>query len=297
MGGAFTAVADDATAAWWNPAGLATGAYFSMIVERSRIATDEPVVNDPFESRTGGFAVAFPALAISYYRIRVNELAALPSIDLEAPDRQEEEAGEPVIRGAAISRYGVTAGQSLTDGLVVAATLKLLRGGQIQLSSNGGLDAADALDVPLSTKVDVDFGVMATLGRIRLGGTVRNVTEPDFGGEAGDLRLDRQVRVGGAFVGPDAGLPLTVAVDTDLTETTTALGEVRHASAGVEGWVWERRLGLRGGVSMNTVGPGGEAFSGGASLLFRAGFRIEGAITRGSDKSREGWSLGSSVTF
>ena len=29
MGGAFTAVADDATATWWNPAGLAGGSYFS----------------------------------------------------------------------------------------------------------------------------------------------------------------------------------------------------------------------------------------------------------------------------
>ena len=30
MGGAFTAVADDATAAWWNPAGLAGGSYFRV---------------------------------------------------------------------------------------------------------------------------------------------------------------------------------------------------------------------------------------------------------------------------
>src|SRR3982074_3752673 len=33
MAGAFVAVADDATATWWNPAGLATGAFFSGIVE------------------------------------------------------------------------------------------------------------------------------------------------------------------------------------------------------------------------------------------------------------------------
>ena len=33
MAGAFVAVADDSTATWWNPAGLATGAYFSGIVE------------------------------------------------------------------------------------------------------------------------------------------------------------------------------------------------------------------------------------------------------------------------
>ena len=33
MGGAFTAVADDATATWWNPAGLAGGAYFNGLIE------------------------------------------------------------------------------------------------------------------------------------------------------------------------------------------------------------------------------------------------------------------------
>jgi len=32
-GAAFVAVADDATASWWNPAGLARGAFFSSQVE------------------------------------------------------------------------------------------------------------------------------------------------------------------------------------------------------------------------------------------------------------------------
>src|SRR5881398_1203079 len=31
MGGAFVAVADDASATWWNPAGLASGAYFNVL--------------------------------------------------------------------------------------------------------------------------------------------------------------------------------------------------------------------------------------------------------------------------
>ena len=31
MAGAFVAVVDDATATWWNPAGLATGAFFSGV--------------------------------------------------------------------------------------------------------------------------------------------------------------------------------------------------------------------------------------------------------------------------
>ena len=33
VAGAFVAVADDATAAYWNPAGLTTGGFFSMLVD------------------------------------------------------------------------------------------------------------------------------------------------------------------------------------------------------------------------------------------------------------------------
>ncbi len=36
MGGAFVGVADDATASWWNPAGLATGAYFNVVIEKGQ---------------------------------------------------------------------------------------------------------------------------------------------------------------------------------------------------------------------------------------------------------------------
>ena len=36
LAGAFVAVADDATASWWNPAGLATGTYVSAVLERGR---------------------------------------------------------------------------------------------------------------------------------------------------------------------------------------------------------------------------------------------------------------------
>ena len=35
MGGAFVAVADDATASWWNPAGLASGATVSVVYDRA----------------------------------------------------------------------------------------------------------------------------------------------------------------------------------------------------------------------------------------------------------------------
>ena len=41
MAGAFTAVADDATAMYWNPAGLATGDFVSLVLERSHVSLPE----------------------------------------------------------------------------------------------------------------------------------------------------------------------------------------------------------------------------------------------------------------
>ena len=54
MAGAFVAVADDATASWWNPAGLASGAYFNVIFEKGRAHEPDAVrVRDtrPFRRR------------------------------------------------------------------------------------------------------------------------------------------------------------------------------------------------------------------------------------------------------
>ena len=50
MAGAFTAVAEDATATWWNPAGLAGGAYFNAILEVSHLReppTDRSAAGGP----------------------------------------------------------------------------------------------------------------------------------------------------------------------------------------------------------------------------------------------------------
>src|SRR3989442_15512345 len=68
MAGAFVAVADDATATWWNPAGLATGAFFSGVVEYDSL--QEPRTSgDPAGggAQAGGAAAAVPTLRLSYY--------------------------------------------------------------------------------------------------------------------------------------------------------------------------------------------------------------------------------------
>src|SRR5215207_4253179 len=65
MGGAFVAVADDASAVYWNPAGIATGATFDLMVAKG--------------PDSGLFVgAALPVLGASYYETR--EMAGLPTV-------------------------------------------------------------------------------------------------------------------------------------------------------------------------------------------------------------------------
>ena len=67
MGGAFVAVADDASAVYWNPAGLASGSYVSMVIDRNQMNTADDV---GFPREGSGLLVALgtPALGVAYYR-------------------------------------------------------------------------------------------------------------------------------------------------------------------------------------------------------------------------------------
>lgn len=77
MGGAFVAVADDATAAYWNPAGLATGAFFSLLVDHTRSETrvDPANVYSPGADKSATIVgMSTNSLALSYYRLRINQI-------------------------------------------------------------------------------------------------------------------------------------------------------------------------------------------------------------------------------
>lgn len=67
MAGAFVAVADDATAAYWNPAGFATGNLFSLGIERSHVSL--PSAGGDATLRTGAILLGTPPLGLGYYRL------------------------------------------------------------------------------------------------------------------------------------------------------------------------------------------------------------------------------------
>jgi len=263
MGGAFTAVADDATSTWWNPAGLAGGAFFNAILEYAH-PDDRP------GEGLRGISLGFPALGLGYYRLPLRLATLTPSIAADTGDREDE---------SVLSVFGATVGQSIGQHLVIGSTVKLLHAEE--------------------TKGGLDLGAMATFGKARFGLMVRNVTEPEFETGFGTFKLRRHARAGAAFSTGSRGVigDMTVAVDSDLVKTPTLLGDERRLAAGGEIWMLKHMVGVRGGVSVSTTGLRRSALSGGASAALPHGTFVDAQLTDGDDEARHGWSVALRVTF
>lgn len=271
MGGAFVAVADDATATWWNPAGLA---HALTVVDLSA-----SILKDGGRS----IALGFPSLGLSYYRLQIRQIpASLSTTGTSPSDRQDNGAvgSDPSVGEFGLSQFGATFGQSLTQHVVIATTFKL----------------ENALD---DTRADLDIGAMGSFGAVRVGVTVRNVRQPTFGVGANAFELSRRARAGAALVHTASG-PLdrvVVAMDADLTSSPIAGRDEREVAAGAEVWWKGRRVGIRGGGGFNTV-TSGESFGAfGVTVVPYPRLNLDGAITRGSDSTRDRWSLGLRLTF
>jgi len=267
MGGAFVAVANDATATWWNPAGVATGPYFNMVVEYGHPRT-------PADTSVKGLAFGFPALGLSYYRLPINQMRVAGSTGTGSVSREDQ---------GALSVYGATSGQSLGNHLVLASTVKLVRAGE--------------------TDIDLDVGAMARFGVAHVGVVLKNIRKPSFETADGVLELKRQARVGAAILGRSPGVinELTLAFDADVTTVATRVGDVRHVAGGLDVLTFGKKLGFRVGASTNTVGAKGSALSGGATVIVAAGGYVatylDAQYTGGSDESKRGWGVGLRVTF
>jgi hypothetical protein len=301
MGGAFVAVADDATATWWNPAGLILS-YFSIVFEHSEIEEPDggPPEGPKWRAKTGGFAVGFPALGVSYYRLRVSQIAPAVPTATTTPDRQDLGVAGPRLFTRVTNQFGATVGQSLGNHLVVASTFKLVRAGEAEPVGDS-LDAAEDVDVPLDSSADLDVGVLVLVGSARIGASVKHLWEPTVGEVDGapGFVLARQARVGAAWFHGQAGAPLhlTVAGDADVTRTPTIFGDARHVAAGTEVAIPQARLTVRGGLSWNTVGDLSRSASTGVSIGLMRGFYFDAARTFGTDRSRKGWAVGFRLTL
>jgi hypothetical protein len=309
MGGAFVAVADDATATWWNPAGLASGAIFNAILEYDtaqdpRQPLDTAGAALP-SSRSGvrGFAAAFPSLGLSYYRLRVSEIRPFPPTTAGLDLSREDQRRAPVLLSSLVlQQFGATVGQSVGDHLVLGSTLKLVRGALASASGDAAgasLDRAAELNGKAQTHGDLDLGAMAAFGPVHVGVAVKNVTEPAFQSGGDSMSLRRQVRVGLALT-PTSGRtpgPMTIAVDADMTRTGTPTGDDRRVAGGAELRLLRRHLSVRGGVSANTIGDARPVGSGGLSVALRSGLFVDAQTTAGADQARKSWGVALRVTY
>jgi hypothetical protein len=114
MGGAFTAVADDGSAAVWNPAGLASGSYFSAVVDRNA-----------FDGGRSALLVALgsPPVGIAFYR------TASGALQNGRQSLVAQHAGISLVQSLGFS------------GVAVGATLKVVHGVTSLSESANRLDA------------------------------------------------------------------------------------------------------------------------------------------------------------
>jgi hypothetical protein len=295
MGGAFVAVADDASAVYWNPAGLALGgSYFSLVLDYNQGNAEPEDIGHAGSRSASIIALSTLPVGVSYYRLTSSTLT--PTV---APQRLR-------LDRLTTHHAGVTLVQSLTNRVAVGATLKWVRGYAASgLVPDGDrddlLDGAGDLPDASTSKFDADIGVMATLGTVRAGLTVRNVMEPDFSTATRDpvevLTLKRQTRAGVAYVGVPG---LIVAADVDVERAAGSLGEVRDLAAGTEAKLF-RRVTVRSGFRYNTLGdePGGHApvYSLGGSVATFRQLLVDAQVTLGSRAGDRGWGIAARLVY
>ncbi len=237
MGGAFTGVADDATAFYWNPAGIAFGRLVSAGFYRGRDEMDRSGLR--LEARAAGLSLGSTFMGVAFTQFR------------------QTSAGER------LDTFDVAVSilQSLPlDDLVIAGNVHYIRGELLADEEAAGVS---------SDSWDVDLGVMYEPNDVvRAGLMVRQIRGARFrtAVEGETRKLPTLARAGVSFRLPRDVL---VAFDVDLSRQSYEAYEAdeahqvrqgvlddtwREISVGFEKSFLDKRLSLRGGLVSSELG-------------------------------------------
>ena len=307
LAGAFVAVADDATAAYWNPAGLSTGSVFSLLFDHTFTETliDRSRVDSLGIVRTGTIiGMSTNTTALSYYRLVIDQVEGHQLGGVTGSDATEErESRQRALRSLVTHNLALTRATFLGSGFSVGSTVRYVRSsfGVNLVGSN--VTTARALHQNIGREThsqnhyDLDVGLKAGGAKFQVGLVARNLRNPSLrvpGGSA--FRLGRQIRTGLAFR-PVGGLLLTA--DVDLTRLAAFRGDRRNMAVGAEKrfGTW---LAVRGGARVNLdnvrVNPA-TVVAFGFSMALTTGLFVDGQWTRGRDGTENGWSAGGRLSY
>tara|TARA_B100001123_G_scaffold448650_1_gene610678 strand:+ start:5660 stop:6676 length:1017 start_codon:yes stop_codon:yes gene_type:complete len=306
MAGAFVGVADDATAVYWNPAGLSTGHFFSLLADHSDNSYRQSNNRNGFPKMSSpGTIVGLSTndLAFSYYRLSINK--AIPLLVNVANDDFSATQNDISINTNLVTQNVAFTGSTFVHSAFrVGTTLRYVRG-SIGLGSSGLsgstaqiFDRTDGMERIGQNKFDVDIGLMFGSEMIQIGIIGRNLLQPEFVDSIGRraARLDRHFRAGIGFR-TRAGLLVSSDIDLSAIKNDPLDGQRRNVAVGLEHWFTDW-LGIRGGSRVNilatTIKPVGSI---GLSLAIVPGIFLDGQFTHGSGSIEESWGIAVRVGF
>lgn len=233
MGGAHTAIAEDASAPFWNASGLAQIQRYDVVTYYSRLGTDAALGSGAFALPTRGFGTF-----------------AINAVTLHAGSFQRRDAANNDLGGFSDNASALLLSQGLNFGPRWSAgyTVKAIRE-QIAEFSDTGYGA------------DVGF-LVRPQALWQFGLAVQNLAQPALRLKSETERYPRQVRLGSRY---EALKNLTLAADLSATS-----GQAAELSLGTE-WRVAAPLAFRVGVNDREFAAGFGFTAGDASIDYAFG--------------------------
>ncbi len=284
MGGAFTAVANDTTAFYWNPAGYVFGPVFHAGVQwgESEMNRGDGAT---FSDEAAGFSIGLTFMGVA------------GTFSKESSSRRDDDVLSS--RGLETFDLSVSILQSLPiDNLVIAGNVHYLNGEAHELfESLASLSAGDRAPSAIQDRVldtegvesstaSVDFGALyQPRDWVRVGLMWRRLFEPGFRLSSGEeIVLPRHARAGIALFFRRA---TAVSFDFDLSSQGGIDESWREVAIGVDQRFFEGRVSLRAGLRAEAGSGRGArpAFSAGFGVRVR--FLVAEAAYQGSSEGRD----------